>query len=322
MKAQRPDVDLRYRSLLQKAVRRGAVNLVITTCGILERFGAKEKNWLEKRAVVIAFEECWPMGSELVFTKHFHSKVAALVKTAGAVKDRDAAGLGSLAYELYKGDRSVLDGSPEDRSIRIVAKGIQRPEDFWKWIGKQKVTGPRKALAQNANRFTNIGRPREKAYTLAAAYLAVTQPFPDMTLPAQINQDFPYWIVFDRHTRQGRRALQDIARDLHIELTQLEWAYFYFESGAAGDAVPSKWWQRYCRWRFNQAGLPVQEARLFWEPVKPQLMKELAEDGFKLHKEVYQWKMANWDRVESLKKKVELYIAKFNVFQKEQLALF
>ena len=322
MKPRAHHIDWRYRSLLQKAVRRGADNLVITACGLLESLGPKEANWLRKRTPVITFEECWTLGSDLIFNKSLHSKVAALIKTARAVKNRDAAGLGALACGLAEGDRSVLDGSAEDRDIRIVANAVLRPDDFWKWIRAQPVNGPRKALIKNAVRFKNIGQPGEKSRSMAAAYLAATRSYPDPLPSAHQTRTFPYWIVFDQHTRQGTRAIRDIARDLHMTVQQLAWTHYYFEASAANEVLPSRWWDRMCRWRFQKIGIPLQEAHLLWEPAQPQLMEALIEDSHLLHKEVYRWKMVNRERVDSLKKKVELYIANFGTIRKAQQQLF
>jgi hypothetical protein len=314
--------DPRYRSMLQKAVRRGAQNLVITTSALLESFGPKEKNWLRKRAAVIAFEECWPVATDLIFNKSFHSKVAVLIKTARSLKNKDAAGLGSLAYALAGGHRSVLDGSAQDRDIKIVASGIKRPADFWEWIRDRDTSHRQRSLVKNAVRSRHIGQPHEKAYTQAAAYLAVSGSFPEVQLSDRTLLEFPYNVVFDAHTAQGKQSLHDIARDLHIPFRQLAWTQFYFESCVTNGAQPSQWWERYSRWRFEKLGIPLEEAYLIWEPAKKQLIEALAEDGHLLHKEIYQWKMANREKIASLKKKVALFIENFNTFRKEQAELF
>ena len=124
------DTDARYRSLLQKAVRRGHADLVYTTSALLESLSSKEKDWYRTRTAIIAFEECWPLGSQLNFNRKFHSKVAALIKVTRALKNKDASGLGYLAYALYQGDTSVYSGTPADRHIKIVARAIQRPDDY------------------------------------------------------------------------------------------------------------------------------------------------------------------------------------------------
>ena len=85
----RTDIDPQYRSLLQKAARRGFTDLVYTASARIESLGQKQKNWYTAHAAIITFEECWPLGAQLVFNKRFHSKVAALVKVAGSTKARD-----------------------------------------------------------------------------------------------------------------------------------------------------------------------------------------------------------------------------------------
>ncbi|MBW2585113.1 MAG: hypothetical protein JRE36_16545, partial [Deltaproteobacteria bacterium] len=80
------DIEARYRSLLQKAVRRGDADLVHTTSALLASLSPKEKNWYRTRTAIITFEECWPLGSELIFNRKFHSKIAALIKVTRATK--------------------------------------------------------------------------------------------------------------------------------------------------------------------------------------------------------------------------------------------
>ena len=83
MKA-RPGFDDRYRSLLQKAVRRGQTELVFTASALIEERAIHTQAWFEKRAAFIVFGDCWPLGAQSVFTRKFHSKVAALVRVARA----------------------------------------------------------------------------------------------------------------------------------------------------------------------------------------------------------------------------------------------
>jgi hypothetical protein len=81
-------VDARYRSLLQKAVRRGHIDFIYTISALLKSLGQKERNWFTSRAAIITFEECWPLGAHLKFNKKFHSKVAALIMVAQSTKAR------------------------------------------------------------------------------------------------------------------------------------------------------------------------------------------------------------------------------------------
>ena len=51
------------RSLLQKAVRRGYADLAERVVNYL--LSVDDRAWLRKRLFVIAYEECWPIGSNL-----------------------------------------------------------------------------------------------------------------------------------------------------------------------------------------------------------------------------------------------------------------
>ncbi len=316
------EVDARFRSLLQKAVRRGDIDLVYTTSAILESLSSKEKNWFRNQVAIITFEECWPLGTDLVFNRKFHSKVAALVKAALSVKAKDAIGLGYLAYALSEGDRSVLTGSDEDRHIRIVTKAIRRPDQFWNWVDQDNLAERAKNLVENAHRFRQAGLPRDRAVIQAAAYLAVAGDIPPVKPTLQQTRAFPYWVALDMHTPQGRRVLNDVARDLHIPLKQLEWTLFYFEGAQTNEATASLWWERSCSWYFQKIGLPMQEAHLIWQPARAQVIEALAGDSRQLHRDLYTWKLKNREGVEGLKKKVELFISHFDSGQMDQLELF
>ncbi len=322
MKASRSRTEKRYRSLLQKAVRRGNVELVFTTSAFLESLGSQDRNWYRSQAAIITFEECWPLGTELIFNKKFHSKVAALIQVTRAAKARDATGLGYLAFALSQGDDTVYTLTDDDKAIKIVASAIQRPDDFWQWIGWQQTTDTEKTLLDNAARFKNAGLPHNKAVMQAAAYLTATGQLPDLTEGQAPDPKFPYWIVFDNHTVVGRQVLRDIARDLHIPLLQLEWTYFYFEGAKTNGANSSKWWDLYCNWQFNKIDLAANEAHLLWDPAKVQVMEALAQESRQLKNDLYRWKLANTDRITGLKRQVELYIDHLDEVQRDQRSLF
>jgi hypothetical protein len=315
-------VDDRYRSLLQKAVRRGHPELVYTISALIEHQGVHSPSWFEKRAAVIVLGECWPLGREMAFTRGIHSKVAALVRVAGVRKARDATGLGFMAYAFAQGDATVLNRTSEDRSIKLVAKAVRHPSDFWEWIDAQPADEHARALVANARRFREGGRPHDKAVTQAAAYLAVSTPPPDTGAAAKADPAFPFWVVFDRHTSDGRRVLRDVARDLHIPLPQMEWCFFYFEGAAANADAPSPWWQRYCRWHFERIGLRPEEAHLIWEPARAQLSAALAEESLRLQADLYRWKLENMERVETLKRQVELFNSRMHPVSGDPPTLF
>lgn len=315
-------VDDRYRSILQKAVRRGHTELVYTVSALIESLGPHSSAWFEKRTAAIVLSECWPLGREMVFTKGFHSKVAALIRVAGAYKARDAAGLGFLAYALARGDSSVLGQPAEDGALNRIAQGIRHSAEFWDWIASQRADEAGRDLAANASRYKEGGRPHDKAVVQAAAYLAVCSSPPEIEPAPAAESAFPFWVVFDRHTSEGKRALQDIARDLHIPLPQLEWSFFFFEGAIANADVPAPWWQRYCQWHFDRIGLRKDEAHLIWEPARIQVAEALAEESLRLQTDIYRWKLAHLEAVETLKRQVELFARGINTMPRNQPKLF
>jgi hypothetical protein len=268
------------------------------------------------------FAECWPLAAEMLFTKPIHSKVAALLRVAHRQKARDATGLGFLAYAMDRGDETVLAGVSDDKAVRLIAKAIRQPADFWSWISEQPAEGRRKSLIENAFRYREGGRPHDKAVVQAAAYLALTTPLPDIKPAPAPEGAFPYWVVFDRHTTEGKRVLRDVARDLHMPLTLLEWSLFYYEGAVANADAPSPWWQTYCRWHFERLGMPPAEAHLLWEPARDQIIDALAEESQRLQADVYRWKLGNLERIDALKRQVELFTSHIKEVQQDQSTLF
>lgn len=318
----RSAVDDRYRSLLQKAVRRGHSDLVYTASALIEGLGVHSKIWFEKRAAFIVFGECWPLGVEMAFTKRFYSKVAALIRVAHAHKMRDATGLGFLAYALSQQDSTVLNQTADDRAVKIVAKAILHPADFWEWVSAQGTDPRRQAVVAHAKRYGEGGRPHDQAVAQAAAYLATNAPMTEPTSAPAADTPFPYWVVFDRHTSAGQRVLRDVSRDLHIPLPQLEWCFYFFEGAVANSETPSPWWRRYCQWHFERIGLREPEAHLLWEPAKAQIADALAEDSHRLQTEIYRWKLASLERVEALKREVEWFTHHAKDVPRDQPKLF
>jgi hypothetical protein len=86
--------------------------------------------------------------------------------------------------------------------------------------------------------------------------------------------------------------------------------------------MPSPWWNRNCAWRFRSLNLQTDEAHLLWDPIRPQWIQALAEDSRRLHRDLYNWKLANRERIETLKKQIDFYITHFDTGRIGQLELF
>jgi len=299
--------DQRYRSLLQKAVRRGYSDLIIELSALIDDSGAKERSWYKSRTVVIAFEECWPLAERLDFNRSFASKVKALVKVARTTKFKDAAGLGTLAYALSMNDRSVLNGSDDDRHIKIVASGIRRPDAFWDWIVKQPVPALNFAVIDNAKKYRNVGWPWDKAFVQAGAYLAALGNTPEVSgtdRPERPENDFPFWVALDRHTPQGKQALFRLSSETGVPVQQMEWSNFYFEGAKTDACLPSEWWDREIAWRLKTVDLSYDESKKLWNESRPGFMALLAEESDKFVRDFNEWKERNIETVEKLRNEV------------------
>src|SRR5712672_489193 len=120
LKPRKTSTDPRLRSLLQKAARRGFTRIVQRTVELLDAIG--DKTWLRSRAIVITFEECWPLAASLSISRELPSKMSALLRVTAAAKQKDAAGLGALAFAYKEGDNSILGLVPDQRALKIIAE--------------------------------------------------------------------------------------------------------------------------------------------------------------------------------------------------------
>lgn len=270
----RPETHHACRSLLQKAVRRGDVELTIKVANHLKAVG--DTRWLQMRTAVIVVEECWPLSVELNHSSPPSQEHEALVRTAKATKVKDAAGLGSLGYALSQGDQSVLAGGEADRHIKIIASAISRPHDFWAWVSSQCFQAQHQAVVEAAQKaYRRGGWPWDRAFMQAAAYLAVTEGVPSVQPASAVRRRFPFWVALDKHTPEGKKILSAVAKEVKVPFRHVVWTSFYFESATNNGDAPSPWWEREIEWRFRRVGLSYTEAERIWKRLKPIISHEL-----------------------------------------------
>ena len=262
-KAPKESTDPRVRSLLQKAARRGFTDVVDRTLTRLEQIG--DKAWLRSRAVVITFEECWPLGASLTITREESSKRNALAKVTKAAKQKDAAALGALAYGYHGGDKSMADCVPDMQSLEVVSDALRGPQRFFTRVRERSETAQSIDLINAAEHYLPAASWQwDKACILAAALLSTQGDMP-LVQPAETSQeDFPYWVALDKHTPQGKVVLSEVARQAHSSCRQLIWASFYCESALVNRLLPSPWWDAEKTWRLRRAGLTVAAAEALW----------------------------------------------------------
>lgn len=286
MRRASPDTDQISRSLLQKAVRRGDVQ--VTQLVIKHIIQNNDFDWLRKRLAVVTFEECWIYGSQVSYEKDEKIITFHYSNIAQSVKNKDAAGLGSLAYALSQGDTSVLSDSYEDKAIKIIAEAIKRPKDFWEWIKKQKVNERQERIVESADKgFRKAGWPWDRAFAQSAAYLSVTTEIPQLTI-SQVNKNdnFPFWVGIDKHTAQGKAAIRQAAKQIEFNANKALWLAFYFESAKCNVLQESLWWQKEVSWRMKKLELSLESGKLIWEKLQPIVKRLLEEDAQQLEEKI------------------------------------
>ena len=239
---------------------------------------AGDKTWLRSRAVVITFEETWPLARSLRITKDHETKITALLQAARSTKQKDAAGLGALAFALHEGDRSMEDIVPSERDLRIVSEALSRPPAFFEWARSECRKEAETRLVEVAQQYLPAATwGWDKATILAGAFLAASSGVPDLPPAETAEFEFPYWVALDKHTPEGKEALRRVGATYGERYRQLIWSGFYFESAVVNALKPSPWFEAERNWRLRKAGLTPESAKELWDRVRPALQADLAD---------------------------------------------
>ncbi|WP_126514213.1 hypothetical protein [Pseudomonas taetrolens] len=250
-----------FRSLLQKSVRRGYVELTEKVALALAEHG--DSKWLKTRANIILFEECWPLART---TNPGTPTIEVLKEVARHRKNKDASGLGSLAYEYFSGNRRAATDSPDSLAVRVVAAGLERPDAFFNWVESKHLSSEQKAVVVSARLLLKRASWQwDKAFCIAASYLAMSPISKVDSSTSNFNCNFPIWVAIDKHTPQGRAAIQRAGAKLKIPYNQLSWISFYFESAKVNYLVDSPWWNAERKWRFEQLKISESYATGVWQ---------------------------------------------------------
>lgn len=267
--------DKALRSLMQKAVRRGDSDLVEIVFKYLYLTGSKI--WLRHRVAVISAEECWPLCSSLEpNVLSYKQLLNLLLQITSSGKNKSAAGLGSLSYELSQGDKSVLNGSTDDIHIKIIAAGIERPSDYWSWAKTQCANDYQIAILNNTKYYHNKGGlPWDRAFFIAASYLSLQSTDKPNDLIDVCKIDLPIWAAFDKHTKEGRTILKKISNITGIQFEIIQYINFYSESCKTNISKQSYWWDREMLWRLSNYNLNAEKAYKLWDQIKPLYLKHV-----------------------------------------------
>lgn len=276
LKPRKASTDPRLRSLLQKATRRGVVDIVERVVVHLDLIG--DKYWLRSRTVVIAYEECWPLSQFLHLDRSLECKLRMLNLIANSTKQKDAAGLGALAYAYRQGDSSTLSFAPNQRMLRIVSEALRRPKDFLRWAQKQAGDEQSAQIIRAAQLYLPAATWEwDKACILAGGLLAAIGIVPISTdTTKKIDaENFPYWVALDKHTDEGKVALREVAAKIGVSYRKLIWASFYCESAIVNKLEPSPWFAAECAWRLDRTGLTYEGAQELWSIASSHIQERL-----------------------------------------------
>jgi len=256
------------RSLLQKAVRRGDEEQV----GRIVKYlvGVEDEAWLKKRLFVIAYEECWPLGSSITLT----NLTEEYRKIARSVKNKNAAGLVSLATKYNEGSKDIIRSISSEALDNVVsiAEAIKSPGSYWKFIEQQpgylrnwnRIEAARKAVSK-------AGFVHDKALMYAAACLALEEEIPSVSLADPI--PLPYWIAFDKHTEMGRSIITEASNNIGVDAYAGMQMAFLFEGSLCNQISDSPYWDLYVNWKINKLGVAVNN----WDELKAEIIR-LSED--------------------------------------------
>ena len=275
LKKRKASTDPRLRSLLQKAARRGYPDVVELVARRLYDNG--DRTWMRSRAVVITFEECWPLAQRLALSKEPESKFAALREVTSVVKQKDAAGLGALGFAYHEGDHSMVHIVPDPWALRMVSEAIDRPQAFFEWAASHSRSEASAKIVDSAKRYLAAATwGWDKACIIAGAFLAVTKSIPDLEMAPIHDTAFPFWVALDKHTPQGKVELRRLSAEFNLPYRHLIWSNFYFESAVVNSITESPWWNVEMKWRLHRAGLTLETGAALWKKVRIILRDRLA----------------------------------------------
>ena len=254
------------RSLLQKAVRRGNENLVDKVVNYLTIVG--DQTWLKNRLVIMVYEECWMYANALVLDANIMGQYKSLAK---AVKNKNAAGLASLAFKYTENAKGlIINDETANNSIRSVALGIEHQEKFWELIKLESgYNDNRRSVEVAQQHIKRASFPEDKAMFLAAAYLSVNYPVPEVQVIEPHNDpNFPYWIAIDKHTGRGREIYIEACKEIEFRCFHGMQIRFLYGRITCNQLQFSPFWEQMKMWQFKILGFTLEQAAEKWDEAK------------------------------------------------------
>jgi hypothetical protein len=263
------DLDYGCRSLLQKAVRRGQVELVRRVAWHLWQEGFQE--WLRTRTAVILAEECWPLLGLMEPKAEIGEILDWLTQATMAVKEKDAGALEGLAGWVESGEEVTLSAPSRATVDEFRAKS---GAGFWEWALQNAQNEEQAKGVVAAEKLSHRG---EGGLAQAAAWLGLQQGVPEV-VAAPERLALPLWVGLDKHTGQGKRALETGAWNAGVGLEQALRVSFWVEGVRCNQLQESELWREHKRLALAEAGLDEAGAGALWRKLQPHFLSALRGD--------------------------------------------
>lgn len=272
-----PSPYLPEHSLIQKAVRRGNVDLVEKVFTYILNNGGRK--WLRDRLAVIGYEECWQYANTLDFACNDFKLLQQYKAIACKVKNKDCDGLAYLANRLNDLEETVLRGDRTQReAIQSIATAMKDDSIFWKWLEKKSLYAQHQQRIEAAKAATKRSW-KDRTIMFAAAYLSVTYPIPPVVeIKPNNNSNFQYWTAIDKHTAEGKEIISNACNQINLYPKRGQFLTFYFAGALCNRVQPMPFFKLMKEYKIERMGLTCAEAKTKWLELRP-LIVEMSKDA-------------------------------------------
>lgn len=268
-----PSPNLPEHSLIQKAVRRGNVDLIEKVFNYLINIDGQDK-WLRDRLAVIGYEECWQYANTLNFTCTDHELLQQYKNFACKVKNKDCDGLAYLANRVNDWENTALRGDTKQKEgIQRVADAMKNDTDFWNWIENQPLYFQEQHRIEAAKAAINRSK-KDRAIMFAAAYLSVTYPIPPVEeIEPNNNPNFQYWTAVDKHTTEGKQIISDACNKINLLPSRGRFITFYFAGALCNKVQDMPFFKLMKEYKIERMGYNCDEVKAIWRKLRPQIIE-------------------------------------------------
>lgn len=268
-----PSPLLPEHSLIQKAVRRGNVDLIEKVFKYLINIDGQDK-WLRDRLAVIGYEECWQYANTLNFTSTDYQLLQQYKAFACKVKNKDCDGLAYLANRFREGNTNALRGDKTQQdAIQKVAGAMRDDVKFWNWIKQQPLYSQHHQRIEAAKAATKRSW-WNRTIMYAAAYLSVTYPIPPVVeIKPNNNTNFQYWTAIDKHTVEGTEIISRACNQIGLDPKRGQFLTFYFAGALCNKVQPMSFFQLMKEYKIGLMGFTCTQAKAKWLELRPLLIE-------------------------------------------------